>query len=272
MASLALEVEHGIDHVLEHPRAGDQPLLGHMPDQHHDKAAPLRQPDQLLRGAAHLANGSGRAVERVEIHRLNRVDHDKVGRAAVIEGGDDIADTARRGEPDRAIGDAEPVGAQPNLVDRLLAGDVSGSGPAGRERGRRLQQDRRFADARIAADEDRRAGNQASAADPVEFGNPGQQARRPSALAAQGNKIDGAAATPSCAGLRQALRRRGARQFLDHAVPGSASLAPAGPFRRNGAALLAGIAELELGHWLGRFSHAARTSIRIGPSARPWTN
>ncbi len=72
VAALAFEVEHGIDHVFEHARAGDVALLGDMPDQYQDKAPPLGHPYQLLRRAAHLADAAGSAVEHVEIHRLDR--------------------------------------------------------------------------------------------------------------------------------------------------------------------------------------------------------
>ena len=54
MAALALEIEHGVDHVLEHARAGDMPFLGDMADQDDAEAAPLGEADQLLRRGAHL--------------------------------------------------------------------------------------------------------------------------------------------------------------------------------------------------------------------------
>src|SRR5437899_1360524 len=49
-------------------------------------------------------------------------------------------------------------------------------------------------------------------------------------------------------GAAEALWRSAARHLLDKAVPGAAGLAPPGPFRREGAALLAGVAGLRLGH------------------------
>ena len=55
MAALALEIEHRVDHVLEHARAGDGAVLGDVADQQHGDAAALGQLDQLLRGGAHLA-------------------------------------------------------------------------------------------------------------------------------------------------------------------------------------------------------------------------
>jgi hypothetical protein len=46
--------------------------------------------------------------------------------------------------------DAKPSGAQADLIDRFLAGDVGGGAAARRDRRGRLQQQRRLADARIA--------------------------------------------------------------------------------------------------------------------------
>ncbi len=85
---------------------------------------------------------------------------------------------------------------------------------------------------------------------PVEFGDAGQAARRPGGVAAQRDEIEAARApAPPRPGLgAEAFRRRGARHFLDEAVPGAAALAPPGPARRDRAALLAGEAGLRLGH------------------------
>src|SRR6266550_1112992 len=247
VTAFAFEIEHGVDHVLEDARAGDQPFLRHVSYQHDDKAAALGEADQFLRRAAHLADRAGGAVERVEIHRLDRIDDDEIGRLGRIERIGDVANAARGGETDRAVGDPEPLGAQPDLVDRFFAGDVGRRAAARGEGGGRLQQQGRFADPGIAADEDRRAGNQAAAADPVELGDAGQTPWRSGRLAAQADKIDCWAAAAAC-GAAEALWRSAARHLLDEAVPGAAGLAPPGPFRREGAALLAGVAGLRLGH------------------------
>ncbi len=221
-----------------------------MADQHDDKAAALGESDQLLRRAAHLADRAGCAVERVEIHRLDRIDHDEVGRLRRIEGLDDVAHAARRGEADRAVGDAEPLGAQADLVDCFLAGDVGGRAAVGGERG----------------GQDRRAGHQPAAAHSVELGDAGLTARRPGGLAAQRDEIEAMAAA-AAGSLPEALRRAAARHFLSQAVPGAAGFAPPGPFRRDRAALLAGEAGLRLGHAPNLAKPAvARPSLR--PSRR----
>ena len=47
MAALAFEIEHGIDHMFQHARAGDQAFLGHMADQKQRNAAPFGDADQI---------------------------------------------------------------------------------------------------------------------------------------------------------------------------------------------------------------------------------
>ncbi|MEZ4433752.1 MAG: hypothetical protein R3F65_15195 [bacterium] len=51
MAALALQVEHGVDHVLEQARAGEVALLGDMADEEGDDLAAL--------GERHEAGGDG---------------------------------------------------------------------------------------------------------------------------------------------------------------------------------------------------------------------
>ena len=63
---------------------------------------------------------------------------------------------------------AEPARAQRDLLRRLLAGDVEHR-PAGRQRRERLQQQRRLADARVAADQHHAALDQAAAEHAVEL-------------------------------------------------------------------------------------------------------
>ena len=56
---LALEVEDGVDHVLEGFRAGQLPLLGDMADEEHGDAVLLGHVDDLGR---HVAQGGDRAA------------------------------------------------------------------------------------------------------------------------------------------------------------------------------------------------------------------
>ena len=56
---VALEAQHGVDHVLEGPRPGQGPVLGHVADQHDGHLAGLGQADQLVGALAHLGELPG---------------------------------------------------------------------------------------------------------------------------------------------------------------------------------------------------------------------
>ncbi len=56
-----------------------------MADEDQHEPALLGDADQFLRRPAHLADGAGRAVERVEIHRLDRIDDHQAGRVDTVE-------------------------------------------------------------------------------------------------------------------------------------------------------------------------------------------
>ena len=82
VAAVALEIEHGVDHVLDHLGAGDLAVLGDVADEQQRGALRLGVADQRLRGGAHLADGAGRGFERVGPQRLDRIDDDEVGALA----------------------------------------------------------------------------------------------------------------------------------------------------------------------------------------------
>ena len=81
-----------------------------------------------------------------------------------------------------AAGEAQPLGAQPHLRHRLLARDIDRAMAGAGERGGGLDQQRRLADAGIAADQQRRAAHEAAADDAVELGHAGGRAAAPRAL------------------------------------------------------------------------------------------
>ena len=64
VAAFALEIEHAVDHVLDHPRAGDLPVLGDVADEDDRGAGLLGVADQRLRGGAHLGDGARRRIRR----------------------------------------------------------------------------------------------------------------------------------------------------------------------------------------------------------------
>ena len=120
--------------------------------------------------------------------------------------------------------DAEPLAARLDLVLGLLAGAVEHRADRLREVRRRLQQQRRLADARLAADEHQRAGHDAAAEHAIELADAGRQPLGH-------DRIDvGVELRPRrAARARNASRsppaptRRRDRALLDHRVPRAAS-------------------------------------------------
>ncbi len=153
------------------------------------------------------------------------------------------------------------LGAQPHLASRLLGADVEHALAVGGSAGRDLEQQRRLADAGLAAEQDGGAGHDAAAEHAVELGDAGRPVRRrlgadlgdrpggaPLGDAGRGDRDDGPAALDDAApdlafgaaavplGARPpalAARVRGCAR-LGHAVSlGGAADAGSGPGRRN---------------------------------------
>ena len=183
MRAFALEREHRVDHVLDHARAGDLAVLGDVADQDHGRAGALGEADQRLRGAAHLRNGAGRRVHHVGPHGLDRVDDDEARGRALGQGCDDVFNRRLSGELDRSAGEAEPFRAQPDLRDRLFTRNIDRALLRARQRRRHLDQQRRLADAGVAAEQQHRSAHEAAAGDAVEFGDAGGEPRRVVGLA-----------------------------------------------------------------------------------------
>ena len=77
--ALALELQHAVHEVLEHPRARQRALLRDVADEQHRDVARLRQPRDPVRDLAHLADGARRAGQVGGVQRLDRVDHAHLG-------------------------------------------------------------------------------------------------------------------------------------------------------------------------------------------------
>ena len=142
----------------------------------------------------------------------------------------------------------EPLGAQAHLRDRLLARDVGDAMPRGGQRRGGLHQQRRFADAGVAADQDHRAAHEAAARHAVELGDAGRRARGLVRLAGQPLQREYAALGAGRArrhGPRHRVRRAG---LLDNGVPAAAGLALALPAIIDRAAALADEGGVAFGH------------------------
>ena len=242
MAALALEIEHGVDRVLEQAGPCDLAVLGDVADQEQRGAAPLGEADQLVRAGAQLGHRARRRIDALDIHGLDRIDDHQAGRAGVIEGRDHVADRGRRRQLHRRAREAETRRAQPELVDRLLAADIGHGLAAARQRGAGLQRQGGLADAGIAADQDRRALDEAAAQHPVELLDAGGEARRRGGGAAQAYQLERAP------GGAQALGDGLGCRLLGQAVPFAAGIATPRPLGVPGAATAADVTGIRSRH------------------------
>jgi hypothetical protein len=144
-----------------------------------------------------------------------------------------------------AFGEPEPLGAQPHLRHRLLAGNIDDAVAAVGERRAGLDQQRRLADAGLAADQHHGARHEAAAGDAVEFGDAGGDARRRPRLAGQALKLEHAALARAARRLR-ADARTGV--LLENRIPFATGLAFALPALRDRAAILADETGSGFGH------------------------
>ena len=162
------------------------------------------------------------------------------------------------------VSEAEPKGAQPDLVDRFLAADIDDRAALDGQGGCRLQHQRALADAGVAADQDRRPGDDAAAQHPVELVDAAGQARRRGRwrLRAARARAAGRCALPPAAGAGLAAASS-TRLFQ---APQSSQR----PAQRGWAAPQLWQTKARCG--LAIRPAIAAAPIRIGPSARPWMN
>ena len=221
-----------------HARAGESAFLGHMADQHDRHAPFLGFVDESLRTATHLTDAARQRAERRIGNGLDRVDHDQFGSDAV----DRVEDVHQVGlgmQPEVVAGCPETFGASLHLLGTLLGGDVQ-RGPA--PHGEQLQQQRALADARFAAEERDRSGDEAATEDPVEFGDGGGDR-----MSVFGSDV----ADSSGTGTARRSNRYVGDVDLDvfgQRVPIAAAGTPAGPLRMGGTALAAHVDDSRSAH------------------------
>ena len=250
-AGLALEIQHGVDHVFEHARTGDAAFLGHVADQEHGRSRLLGKARELGRRLAHLADRAWRRRQQFGPDGLDGVDHQhpRAQRRRLLQ---DALDTGFRQRLQRFQRQAQTLRARRHLRQRFLAGDVH-AGQLRTERAQHLQQQGRLADARVTTDQHHRALHQAAAQHAIELADAGGHAR----LGGQRNRRQrrDPRRTGGIAGVVGALRahrshhRRSRRQH-DRAqrVPHPALDALPLPLAVLGAALGADVGGFRFGH------------------------
>ena len=170
MVAVALELEHAVDEMLEHPRAGDGTVLRHVPDEDRRDACLLRDAQQPPGRLAHLRDRARGRAELGRVQRLHGVDDAHVG-PLLLEGRADRRELGL-GEDPHAVRAPQPGGAQRDLRRGLLARDEQRSAPAARDRAESAEQERRLAHAGLPAHEHERGRHEPAAEDPVELGDP----------------------------------------------------------------------------------------------------
>ena len=187
----------------------------------------------------------GAEFDDVRVHRLDRIDDDERRAPAFFQRRDDVLDIRCRDELDRRLRKAQTHGTQTHLRDRLFAGDVDDALTAKRHGGAGLQQQRRFADTRLAAEQQHGARHEAATGDAIEFGDAGLDARIGPAFADKALNIENPARDGTLCGARADA---GGGRFLDDRVPLAAGFAAALPAIRHCAAVLADEGCARTGH------------------------
>ena len=121
---VALEGQHDVDEVLQHPRAGDRAVLGHVPDQHHRQPALLGQRRSSATVTARTCVTPPGAPSAVSVDMVCTESTTSSCGATASMWRDDRRQVGLGGQVQLVVHGAGALGAQPDLPRRLLAGDV----------------------------------------------------------------------------------------------------------------------------------------------------
>ena len=177
MMPLAFEIEDRIDDVLKRLRPREVAVLRHVADKNGRNVLAFRREQELRRRFAHLSDAAGRRLELDGKDGLHRVDDDQ-RRLEPRDLFENALDAGLRQQVERRCADAKAVAAAFDLVLGFLAGRIEDWSDIGREMRGGLQQQRGFADARLAAQQHQRARNDAAAEHAIELADARREARR----------------------------------------------------------------------------------------------
>ena len=136
--------------MLHRLRSREISAFRHMRDDKNGKILCFAQFHQLVAAHPNLRNAAGRGIELIAVHRLDRVDDQKI-RFAVLAGKLHVLHVCLREHIKRLRNlTAYPICPQFDLLLRFLTGDIEHRTAAARDIGRGLHDDRGFADARLA--------------------------------------------------------------------------------------------------------------------------
>ena len=138
-----------------------------MADDEHRRPGRLGETHQSRRAFPQLRDAAGAGVDLRQGHRLDRIDDQQRGTERACRREDPL-EVGLGSDPQAGRFEAEPLGTQPDLIDRLLAARVEHRGVCG-DLCRHLQQQRRLADAGVTPQKRDATRDDATAQDPVEF-------------------------------------------------------------------------------------------------------
>ena len=235
---LPFEIQHRVDDVLERFRSGQAAFLGYVSDEEGRDVVPLRREQQLRRGFAHLADAARRRLKFHREDRLHRI-HDHQRRFDTRNLFENPLQTRLGEQVQRRPADAEPFAARFDLMLRLLAGAVEDRPDRSRDARRRLQQQGRLANPRLAAEQHERSGDDAAAEDAIELVD---ARRQPRVLLDPDVRIERRRSARAGERVAMTRRRRAAvflRALFSERIPFAAVRTSAQPLRRLRSALFA---------------------------------
>ena len=124
VVAIALELQHGVDDVLEHARPGEAAVLGDVADQHDRDVALLGHVDEPLcaaRAPGRRCPAANRASGRT---RSGSSRSRRARRTVSIDRVEDVRQRRLGVQPEIGPHGVETFGAQPNLLGALLSADV----------------------------------------------------------------------------------------------------------------------------------------------------
>jgi hypothetical protein len=227
-AAFAFEIQHRIHDVLQRLGTRDAAAFGDVPDDENRGPTLLCEAHQPRSALAHLSHISGRAFEIRGVQRLNGIDDEDIWPPR-RGGRDDRLEIRFAQQLDVSRGLVQSVRAQAHLQRGFFARRVQRAPAAVLQSSGDLEEERRFPDSRLAADENHASRDDAAAEGKVEFGEPGFPARRvgPDDVA-QSRRIDHGPTAASRSPLSTFRFPRGGHLF-DQGVPLAARVATAGP-------------------------------------------
>src|SRR2546423_1130642 len=166
--SFALEVQHGVDDVLQGLGAGDPTAFGHVADRENGGLRFFRETHQPRGALSHLSHVSRRTLEIAGEYRLDGIDDYRVETLRAGSGKNCLEQSLIE-EGNIFCRPVKPFGTELHLKGGLFTGHVQRRVTHLLELSRDLEKERRLSNPRLAANEDHRARHDSAAEYKIEF-------------------------------------------------------------------------------------------------------